>query len=126
MKIGRPAFLFLLAAAVGPPGCAVQDEAWKGAASPRVVVTIPPLASFVKGVGGEHVTVHSLCTNQGPHQYDYSVSDLRYFRRADLFFANGLTLDEAFADRLDKNSGNARLRYVKLGDRLPRDLLLKG
>jgi ABC-type Zn uptake system ZnuABC Zn-binding protein ZnuA len=36
---------------------------------PRVVATFPPLACFVRNVGGNHVGVLSLCTSSGPHEF---------------------------------------------------------
>lgn len=108
-------------------GCARSTNAWEGRGGPpRVVVTIPALDSFVRNIGGEHVGVICLCTTRGPHHYDYTPQDAIILRDADLFFAIGLTLDDNFADPMQIESHNPRLRYVKLGERLPEKLLLKG
>src|SRR5262249_19088288 len=105
-------------------GCSPAPDPWGGAPSPRVVVTFAPLYSFVKGVGGDHVAVRCLCTTAGPHHYEESAQDHQLVRDADLLFALGLTLDEKFADALAKDSRSKGFQYVKLGERLPRALLL--
>jgi ABC-type Zn uptake system ZnuABC Zn-binding protein ZnuA len=114
------------ALAAGVVGCGRLDSVWPPRASKpvRVLVTIPPLDSFVKNVAGDRAEVRCLCTDKGPHHYEYDVQDTNQFRDADLFFAVGLTLDDKFADQLAAHSRNPRLRYVKLGDRLPENLKL--
>jgi zinc transport system substrate-binding protein len=102
----------------------VAPSPWEGeTGSPRVVVTIAPLDSFVKAVGGNDVAVRCLCTTTGPHHYQNDSTDARLLPQADVFFAVGLTLDDHFADRMHQDSGNPRLRYVKLGDQLGQKLL---
>jgi zinc transport system substrate-binding protein len=109
----------------GLSGCTRSTPVWDSRGGPpRVVVTIPALDNFVKNVGGDHVAVVCLCTVQGPHQYQYNAQDAMLLREADLFFAIGLTLDDKFADPIQIESHNARLQYVKLGERLPKKLLL--
>jgi zinc transport system substrate-binding protein len=106
-------------------GCSRSTPVWNNRGGPpRVVVTIPALDNFVRNVGGEHVAVICLCTVQGPHQYQYNAQDAMLLREADLFFAIGLTLDDKFADPIQTESHNAHLQYVKLGERLPKKLLL--
>jgi zinc transport system substrate-binding protein len=106
-------------------GCARSTPAWQNRGGPpRVVVTIPALDNFVRNVGGEHVGIVCLCTDKGPHHYEYTPEDALLLRDADLFFAVGLTLDDKFADPIQTESHNARLRYVKLGERLPKKLLM--
>jgi ABC-type Zn uptake system ZnuABC Zn-binding protein ZnuA len=127
-RIARSAFVILAAVlAGGVPGCAKSTPAWQNRGGPpRVVVTIPALDSFVRNVGRERVGVICLCTTKGPHHYEYNPTDAIVLRDADLFLAIGLTLDDKFADAMQDESHNARLRYVKLGERLPKKLLLKG
>jgi ABC-type Zn uptake system ZnuABC Zn-binding protein ZnuA len=108
------------------PGCSPSRNPWQGrGGATRVVVTIPALDSFVRNIGGDHVSVICLCTNRGPHHYEYNPQDAIVLREAELFFANGLTLDDNFADQMQVESHNPRLRYVKLGERLPEKMLLK-
>jgi ABC-type Zn uptake system ZnuABC Zn-binding protein ZnuA len=119
--------LSALALALNLSGCTRSTPAWQNhAGSPRVVVTIPALDNFVRNVGGDHVAVICLCTTTGPHHYEYNPQDAMILRDADLFFAIGLTLDDKFADPMQTESRNARLVYRKLGERLPKNLLLKG
>jgi ABC-type Zn uptake system ZnuABC Zn-binding protein ZnuA len=118
-------FLASFAGAAGLSGCARDADPWEGKPGPpRVVVSFPPLYSFVKTVGGKHVGAISLCTTTGPHQYKYNPADTACLKGADLLFSNGLALDDRFTDRLQINCGNARLRHVKLGEHLKSSLLL--
>ncbi|HEY7423138.1 MAG TPA: metal ABC transporter substrate-binding protein, partial [Gemmataceae bacterium] len=108
-------------------GCARSTPLWQNRGGPpRVVVTIPALDSFVRNVGGDHIGLVCLCTTKGPHHYEYTPDDANLLRDADLFFAIGLTLDDKFANPIQRESHNARLRYVTLGERLPKELLRKG
>lgn len=123
--VGACLIVALLVLASGLPGCARSTPVWSDRGGPpRVVVTIPALDNFVRNVGGDHVAVVCLCTTQGPHHYQYNAEDAMLLRQADLFFAIGLTLDEKFADQIHLESHNAHLQYVKLGERLPKKLLL--
>jgi ABC-type Zn uptake system ZnuABC Zn-binding protein ZnuA len=116
-----PALVLLL----GLSGCVGPQNPWGDAPSPRVIVTIPPLYSFVKNVGGKHVAIRCLCTSTGPHQYEPGTMDSIQFRTANLFLAIGLKLDDKFADKMATQSQNAQLHYIKLGDALPAHLKLK-
>jgi ABC-type Zn uptake system ZnuABC Zn-binding protein ZnuA len=113
-----------LAVAVGFVGCSSGPNPWGSTPSPRVVAVFPPLYSFVKGTLGDHGGAHSLCDTTGPHHFDPSTIDTYWLRGADLFVAHGLGLDK-FADRAEQTSQNARLVYLKVADRLPKDRLLK-
>ena len=108
------------------PGCAGQVNVWEGKEGPpRVVVSIPPLYSFVKSVGGSHVGVLALCTTTGPHEYQYNTKETVGVRKADLLLAVGLGLDESFMDKLNSSSGNSKLHYVEIGEKLPKATLIK-
>lgn len=117
-------FVALLALLLGLAGCTSAPAVWGDAKSPRVVVTIAPLASFVKNVGGEHVAIKCLCTEKGPHHYEGDVHDALYLREANDFFAIGLDL-EKFSDKMSTQSRNPKLRYVQLGKELPEKLKLE-
>lgn len=127
MNRGRVLIIgILLLASFGWFGCSSHRDVWKDLGGPpRVVVTIAPLASWVKAIGGDHVGVICLCTTTGPHQYDYKARENISVREADLLLAIGLELDNSFADRLHRSASNKKLRYVKLGDKLPANLKLK-
>lgn len=116
----------LAAAALLSVGCGASKDPWEGLGGPpRVVVTFPPLACFVQNVGGNDVGVLSLCTTgRGPHDFDPTPPDTQKLQKADLFFLNGLELDDEFANKMAQASGNPRLRdkgapgVVNLGERL--------
>src|SRR5438094_243236 len=73
------------------------NEAWPAGKSPRLLVTFAPLYSLVANVAGEHAAVQTLMTTTGPHEYQPTPHDTLKLRQADLFFINGLELDEAVA-----------------------------
>jgi zinc transport system substrate-binding protein len=125
MTLRRTVGALVVLASLVLSGCTPATPVWsKRGGPPRVVVTIPPLDNFVRNVGGDHIAVVSLCTDKGPHHYEYAPQDALLLREADLFFAIGLTLDDSFADPAQVASHNPRLRYVKLGERLPENLLI--
>jgi zinc transport system substrate-binding protein len=122
---GTSVFVFVAALALASslPGCSRSTRDWeKHGGSPRVVVTIPALDNFVRKVGGDRVGIVCLCTTEGPHHYQDKAEDAILLRDADLFFAIGLTLDK-FADSIQLHSHNPRLQYIKLGERLPKEML---
>src|SRR5262249_1947547 len=107
------------------PGCSSAPDPWAGMGGPpRVVVTIAPLYSLVKAVGGDRAAVKCLCTTTGPHHFQADARDAYLFKKADVFFAVGLQLDDNFADQLHAMARRPDLRYIKLGGRLPPDRLL--
>ena len=126
-RINRVGCWFLVLAGLAAwSGCSSHPDVWKDLGGPpRVVVTFAPLASWVKAIGGEHVGVICLCTTQGPHEYQYSTKESIGVREANLLLAIGLGLDDSFADKLNRSASNKNLRYVKLGEQLPKELKLK-
>lgn len=130
--------LIALGMALSTVGCSKAPDVWEGKGGPpRVVVSFPPLYSYVKSVAGDrNVGVICLCTTTGPHHYTYTSMDAMKLKKADLFFAMGLKLDDAFTDQALASSGNPNLKAVtKLGDRivkeveakkLPEDYLIEG
>jgi ABC-type Zn uptake system ZnuABC Zn-binding protein ZnuA len=107
--------LWLLAGA----GCGSTPDPWKDKGGPpRVLVTFPPLASFVKAIGGDDVGVISLCEKIGPHSYNFNSEDAIKLAGADLFVWNGLGLDDHFALKMKSNAGNAKVRFLDLGENL--------
>ena len=111
---------------ISATGCAVAGDPWEGHESQtKVVVTIAPLESFVRAVGGDRVAVRCLCTTTGPHHYQPDSRDARLLSNADLFLAVGLTLDESFADAMYRTARKPDVPYVKLGELLPEPSLLE-
>src|SRR5689334_6200323 len=96
------ALLPVLALVLGSlSGCGLAKDPWAGErASPKVVVTIAPLQSFVKGVMGKQGAVRCLCTTTGPHHYHPDSRDARLLEKADVVFGIGLQLDDTFTEAL--------------------------
>jgi ABC-type Zn uptake system ZnuABC Zn-binding protein ZnuA len=112
--------LVAVGAVVGLSGCTTEKDPWDAKkAGPKVVVSFPPLYCFVKNVAGDDAQVVTLLRAQGPHEYNLSPGDVTPLQRADLFFVNGLGLEEKFAPTLVRTSGNNNLKMVALGEAVP-------
>lgn len=111
------AILIALALSVAS-GCGKTENPWPEGKSPRVLVSFPPLYCFAVNVAGDDAAVLSLLKTTGPHDFQPTTHDTLKLRRADLFFVNGLELDEHFAKRLKNNSGNSGLPLIELGERV--------
>jgi ABC-type Zn uptake system ZnuABC Zn-binding protein ZnuA len=122
-RLACPLLALTALAAAALPGCGPAEESWH--AAPRVVATFAPLDNFARNVLGDHGQVICLCTEDGVRHYAPSGRDARVLRHADVVFANGLGLDDAFVEKARVNSANPALegasgRVVKLGDGLPK------
>lgn len=87
--------------------------AWFGlrAAIP-VAVSIPPLADFVRGIGGGHVEVEVLVPpGANPHTYELKPSQMLYLSRARLLVVVGLGLEYWLEDVVSA-AGNPHLEVV--------------
>lgn len=116
----------LLASLVGLGGCGTTEDPWKEVAGsgPRVLTTFPPLYCFAKNVGGDDAAVMSLLTTTGPHDFKPDAHDMLKARGADLFLANGLTLDD-FVTKIANESRNSRTDFVKLvGEAISKEKLI--
>src|SRR5262245_22014972 len=120
------AFAGLLPLFASFQGCGSMEDPWKGKGGPpRVVASFPTLACFAQNVAGDRAGIICLCTVTGPHDYQFNVRDCYLLKEADVFFANGLGLDESFADRMQGSSSNKKLLYSKLAEAVPPDKRLK-
>jgi manganese/zinc/iron transport system substrate-binding protein len=73
----------------------------------NVVTTIGMITDIVQNVGGEHVTVNGLMgPGVDPHLYKASAGDVNRLQQADIIFYNGLHLEAAMGDVLERFSGN--------------------
>jgi ABC-type Zn uptake system ZnuABC Zn-binding protein ZnuA len=109
----------------GIAGCRHEADSWTGLGGPpRVLVSFPPLYSFTKSVAGNNAAVLSLLTNQGPHGYEFQQRDVLLLREADIFFVNGLGLDDVYTERMTNSSGNPNLAYVQVGKRIPKNQVI--
>ncbi|MGL4422917.1 MAG: metal ABC transporter substrate-binding protein [Gemmataceae bacterium] len=93
---------------------------------PKIVTSFAPITVFAMNVAGPDATVRPLMTTQGPHHYEPAPNDARRLTRADIFFINGLELDNSIAKKMQQSAGNSKLKIVPLGTRLPETLLLEG
>ncbi|UXF01550.1 ABC transporter substrate-binding protein [Fervidobacterium riparium] len=86
----------------------------------NIVATINPyyliVKDMVKNVSGVSVNI-LIKPGSDPHTFSPSVSDVKVLAKADIIFANGLGLDDAYL----KNYKNV----VYLGDYIPKDKLSK-
>jgi ABC-type Zn uptake system ZnuABC Zn-binding protein ZnuA len=80
---------------------------------------------MVKSIAGDRVAVISLCTTTGPHDYAFNAKDTILLRKADLFFYNGLDLDDIFVGRLAKDASNPNLKFSNLGKKVPKTLRIE-
>src|SRR5262245_12324811 len=84
-------------------GCGSLPDGWEGVPEPRVLVSFPPIYSLVKNVAGDQGGIICLCAETGPHEYRFNINDSIKLKRANLFFANGQTLDNSFTDKMATN-----------------------
>ncbi|HYH66888.1 MAG TPA: zinc ABC transporter substrate-binding protein, partial [Urbifossiella sp.] len=104
-----------------PVGCGSSDSVWPDRPGPKVVVSFAPVYCWAVNVAGDDAVVKNMMTTTGPHDFNPTDTDARLVRKADLFFINGLGLDNDLAAAVKKGSGNAKLRVIDLGARLPAD-----
>jgi ABC-type Zn uptake system ZnuABC Zn-binding protein ZnuA len=85
----------------------------------RVAVTIPLFAEFAREMGGDNVEVFSLLPpGADPHTYQLTPSDISRISQADIFFVNGLGLDAAVQDLIEKNRSEGA-KVIPFGPNLP-------
>jgi ABC-type Zn uptake system ZnuABC Zn-binding protein ZnuA len=114
--VGLVAAGVVLAAWAG--GCHKPVDPWPEGKSPRILTSFPPLYCFAANVAGEDAAVLSLLTTTGPHDYQATPHDAIKVQRADVFFINGLGLDDSFATTLKNSTGRPGLEFVELGEGL--------
>ena len=115
------------AAAVNPVGCGGVKNAWDPNRSPHVLAFFPPLYCFAANVVDSKAEVQTLMVDNDPHHFDPTIQHSWLVRDADVFYTNGLGLDDRMADQLRRGAGNTRVRIVRLGDQVPeKDRVLLG
>ncbi len=117
----RTGFLLLGVAAVslGIIGCGAHGaDPWPPKPGLKIMTTFAPLYCFTANVAGDDANVLCLLSASGPHDYTPVPRDAQKLVRADLLLCNGLDLDEKFAERLQKNSGNPKLKLLEVGEAL--------
>ncbi len=105
-------------------GCAKTAAEWDAAKTgPKVVASFAPISSLVQSIAGPDAQVKTVLTSQGPHGGEVDFGKASLLRRADLFFINGLDLDNAIVEKLRKAAGGDALKIVALGDAIPKKYL---
>lgn len=121
--LGQAAAIALLlavaAATLGTSGCGGVKNAWKADRSPHVLAFFPPLHGFAANVVDPQAEVQTLMVDNDPHHFDPTIQHSWLVRDADVFYTNGLGLDDRMVDQLRRGAGNTRVRVVKLGDQVP-------
>ncbi|HZZ80614.1 MAG TPA: zinc ABC transporter substrate-binding protein [Gemmataceae bacterium] len=84
----------------------------------KILVSFPPLYSITHAIAGDDAYVLSLLTGKGPHDYEGAPTDLFMVNNADLLIFNGLTLDDAFVNRMRSGHRNKSLSVLNVGDEL--------
>jgi zinc transport system substrate-binding protein len=105
-------------------GCTRQAVPWDGKPGKHVLTSFTPLYCFAQNVAGDDATVMCVMTNRGPHHFDSRPSDALLVKHADIFFINGLELDEQIAEKLKDGSGNSSLKIVETAEAIPEKELL--
>lgn len=105
-------------------GCGTAPDPWQGqTGSIRVITSFAPIYSFAKNVAGDRAALICLCSNIGPHDYQFNHEDSLKVRDADFLLTNGLGLDDGFTDKLARGGKNANLRYIKVAEQIQSTLL---
>lgn len=116
MKITRIILIFTLLIGIGTflAGCSMNTPPVEESARIKVLVTILPMAGYVKAVGGERVEVFvAVPPGADPHTYDPSARDMVAFSNADLYFTldeDILPLEDTLASRL--SAMNPRMKVI--------------
>ena len=108
-------------------GCSESSsDPWSAAGHKRkVLVSFPPLYSFAKSVAGDDAEVKCLMTGEGAHFHgDATPAKIRLAAGCDVFFLNGLLLDDDLANKLKGPAANKKWNVLDLGSKLKVDWLL--
>lgn len=111
---------------IGCGGKQSADSDWPADGKPRVVVSFAPLYCFAANVAGDDAHVKNVMTTTGPHDFDPTADHVRLVTKADLMLIVGMELDDVTGEKMQKGSGNANLKLVKLGDAIPKNMRCEG
>lgn len=107
MRNRLPSIAFLCLALALLAGCGVQPTSPPGQI--KVAVSIPPIADFVRQVGGNQVVVETLVPpGASVHTYEPTPQQARFVAEADVLVLNGVGLEFWAKDMIDA-SGNVQL-----------------
>src|SRR5580765_191 len=103
------------AMAIALGGCSKAPDPWDAVEGGqlRVLVSFPPLYCFTKAVADKDAKVQTLLAATGPHDHHATASDAHLAAGANLFFVNGLTLDD-FVTTVANSAKNRDIKIVKI------------
>src|SRR5207248_1535742 len=105
-------------------GCSHRGDGWGNDPNKlKVMASFPPLYCFAANVAGDDAIVQSLLDSTSVHDYHDSAHDAIRLHRANLFFVNGLDLDEGFAKLLKNNADNPGLKIIEVGEEAKLDFI---
>ncbi|CAN5342222.1 N/A [soil metagenome] len=104
----------------------ISENTWGDAKSPKVICTFAPIQCFAINVVGDHGTVKGILSTQGPHHADPPANQARLLSQADVFFSNGLKVDDSVVRKMTDAMGKTGVKATKLGGSIPPSLLLEG
>ena len=107
-------FMLLLLSLNGCSGCVKKELSWPDAPGPKAVASFPPIYCFAKNVAGDDAALRNIMSSQGPHHFDPKQGEFKLVSGADLFFINGLGLDNRIAERIVESSNNPNITIVDL------------
>lgn len=108
------------------PGCSSIEDPWPQKPGPKVLTSFAPYYCFALNVAGDDAAVRCVMSETGPHQFDPTPRHAIAMRRADLFFINGLDLDNVIANKMVKASRNSKLKLVETSKAIPQRDLREG
>jgi zinc transport system substrate-binding protein len=81
-----------------------------GASGVRVFVPVPPLADFVRHIGGSHVDVSVLVDpGRSPHTFEPTPRQMADLSEADVYFTVGLPFEREIARKLEGSLADLRI-----------------
>jgi len=111
--------LILAGGLFGLIGCRKPTDPWQGKSGKHILTSFAPLSCFAQNVAGNDASVLCVMSSRGPHGFDPAPSDSQLLAGADIFFINGLGLDETICDRLKQGAGRGDLKIVETGEAIP-------
>ncbi len=105
-------------------GCSRARDPFAGAGASqlKVLASFPPLYCFAANVANEHAKVLCFLTTQGPHGFQALPTDSIKVAKCDVFFTNGLELDE-FVTKLAAEAHRKSV-VCEVGEELPDEKLI--
>jgi ABC-type Zn uptake system ZnuABC Zn-binding protein ZnuA len=100
------------------PGCSKVEDPWPPKPGPKVMTSCAPIFCFAANVAGDDASVLCLLTSNGPHDFHPTGRDSLKLKDANVFFINGLGLDEDFAKSLQQSADNPKLKVIELAEGL--------